>query len=531
MNKPFLQLACAISLTGTAFFSHADSSVSIPTTNQQYASYVILGQAPDGSNVALARTVIDTDLDCPTLLAEGSKTPISMITRDNPNHFSVMVCEALVNFDTSYQIQFSNKSIALPVVKSNPEHIQVFGDTGCKLSKPGKSGGCYFNSPAIPFKIMADKGARKNPDLVLHMGDFNYRGTSGKTHFTQKDTDGKLSQQVQWPYDAGDGLSQAEQCGQAPGTPFYSQSAQNSNRPDIWRNWHDDVFKPAGKLMLTAPWLVARGNHELCSRAGPGYFYFMDPHSNLIAGDQQMSCPTPDINKGAMANSLQIPSYKVSFNNLDVVVVDSANACDSYTNSPFEAVYKKVMQDVNTLAKNDAQPTWLITHRPIWGIDSYEANTSTGCTSKDQYACINQMMQTAIKSLPSQALPASIDLILTGHMHKFESVSFPGSSRPPSLIVGSSGVELSNSAPYGATQTTIDALPATVLSTSSSITYKGKTQPAFGYMSIKLDNKGGWKGELHGAEQDRVLVKCSSEQNLAQGVCELDKNVTVVTGI
>lgn len=509
------------------------AQASKPTTNQQYGSYVILGQAPNGENIALARTVIRPDLTCPVLIESGSKKPLSMITRDNPNHFSVIVCEALIDFDKEYQIQFHDKAVTLPVAKSNPTNIQVFGDTGCKLSKGDspktKKGGCYYSSPALPFKIMADKGAEKNPDLVLHMGDFNYRGTSGKTHFTQKDTNGKLTQEVQWPYDAGDGLSAPEHCGQKPSTPFYSQSASNSNRPDVWQNWHDDLFKPAGKLMLSAPWLVTRGNHELCSRAGPGYFYFLDPHSNLTPGDKQMSCPTPDVNKDAKENSLQIPSYKVSFNNLDVVVVDSANACDAFTNSPFEAVYKKVMKDVNKLAKDDTQPTWLVTHRPIWGIDSYESGTSTACTSKNQYACINQMMQAAIKSLPNSELPKPIDLILTGHMHKFESVSFPGSSRPPSLIVGSSGVALSNSAPYGAAQTTIDGQPAEVLSTSSKINYKGKTQPAYGYMTIKLNDKGGWKGKLHGVERNRALVKCSSKQNLAQGVCELDKNVSMVT--
>ena len=30
--------------------------------------------------------------------------------------------------------------------------------------------------------------------------------------------------------------------------------------------------QPAAELLATAPWVVARGNHELCSRAGLGWF-------------------------------------------------------------------------------------------------------------------------------------------------------------------------------------------------------------------------------------------------------------------
>lgn len=383
----------------------------------------------------------------------------------------------------------------------------------------------------MPFKSMADHGAKNNPDLVLHMGDFNYRGTSGKTYFTQKDASGMLSQNVQWPYDAGDGLSQADHCGQAPGTPFYSQSDINSNRPDVWKNWHDDLFKSSKKLMQAAPWIIARGNHELCSRAGPGYFYFMDTHSNLIPSDQQLSCPTPQINKSALENTVQIPSYQVNFDNMNVVVMDSANACDSYDNSPFKAVFNKIMSDVNSLAASAKTPSWLITHRPIWGVEGFDAGTSTGCTSKNQYGCINQMLQDAIAELPSKSLPEQIQLVLTGHMHKFESISFPDGSRPPALIVGSSGVELSNSVPYGAIQTPIAGSNAEVLSTSASVIFKGKAQPAFGYMSMQVNDKAEWKGQLISPTKNQVLVKCSSKQNLKQGVCELAPNVSMASAM
>lgn len=113
----------------------------LPSTNNEYASYIILGQSPNGNNVAIARTVIETNYSCPTVIpiaSANSEDAIAMVSRDNPNHFSVVVCEALVNFDTQYQIQYANKSIPLPIVKSKPENIQVFGDTGCKPKEKGK---------------------------------------------------------------------------------------------------------------------------------------------------------------------------------------------------------------------------------------------------------------------------------------------------------------------------------------------------------------------------------------------------------
>ena len=251
-------------ITGIAICSPTIlAATDIAKITDQYASYVVLGQAPNGDNVAIARTVINANLLCPKVKSKSKM--LNMITRDNPNHFEVIVCEALVEFDQKYQLVFANGHIELPSAKSSIKHIQVFGDTGCKTKD------CAVGKPAKPFKALADSGAAKKPDVVLHMGDYNYRGTGGQVVFSSKNSKGALVQQGQWPYDAGDDLTQSEHCGQNIGAPYYSQSAINTNKPDVWRNWHDDLFRSAGKLMKAAPWIVARGNHELCSRAGRGY--------------------------------------------------------------------------------------------------------------------------------------------------------------------------------------------------------------------------------------------------------------------
>ena len=481
-----------------------------------YGSYVILGEAPSGDNVAIARTVIDTNKTCPTVSEVGasSSTAITMISRDNPNHFSVLVCEALIEFDKSYQINFSSGVVPLPMAKSNPQNILVFGDTGCS--------DCASGTAAEPFKTMADMGASVNADLVLHMGDYNYRGTSGKTLFSEY-TSGKWQQNQQYTYDAGDGDSLGQHCGQVPGQPFYSQSASNANRPDIWENWQDDVFLAANKLMASAPWIVARGNHELCSRAGPGYFYFLDPNTRLT-GAKQLSCPVPDVAKDAEQNTVQIPNYVVSFQHLDIAVIDSANACDNSANSPFTKKYKNVFAELETQVGSNR--AWLVTHRPIWGVDAPWGD-SVPCTQDGKLSCVNQMMQKAISQQKTQALPEGVELVFTGHMHRFESVSFPQSKRPPNIVVGSSGVSLSTGAPFGTANTVVDGENALVLSTSGKFTLGDNSYQSFGYMSVNVAADGSWQSQLINPEMSQPLVTCNSEQNLASGVCQLAPGVSI----
>ncbi len=83
------------------------------------------------------------------------------------------------------------------------------------------------------------------------------------------------------------------------------------------------------------------------------------------------------------------------------VVIDSANACDSYADSPFTAVYENVFKEVGQLVTD--KPAWMMGHRPIWGITDYYSSGSTGCTVDNQYGCINQMMQAVIKAQAGKA--------------------------------------------------------------------------------------------------------------------------------
>ena len=79
--------------------------------------------------------------------------------------------------------------------------------------------------------------ATARPDLVIHVGDYHYR----------------------------EDACPAGHAGCA-GSPFgYGFDA-----------WNADFFGPAAPLLAAAPWVMVRGNHEDCSRAGEGWFRFLD---------------------------------------------------------------------------------------------------------------------------------------------------------------------------------------------------------------------------------------------------------------
>jgi hypothetical protein len=43
-----------------------------------------------------------------------------------------------------------------------------------------------------------------------------------------------------------------------------------------WEAWNADFFEPSEPQLAVAPWIMVRGNHETCDRAGDGWFRFLD---------------------------------------------------------------------------------------------------------------------------------------------------------------------------------------------------------------------------------------------------------------
>ncbi len=223
---------------------------------------------------------------------------------------------------------------------------------------------------------------------------------------------------------------------------------------DNWPAWKADFFDPATDLLPVAPWIVVRGNHENCGRGGNGWFRFLDPRA--LPG----ACP------------VYTDPYAVPVGSTNLVVLDSAAASDTTTSPDQVAEYRRQLGLVGQLAGSNG---WLLSHRPIWG----PIELNSGAT----LATGNATLQAA----SDNKLPVGIKLVLAGHVHLAEVLSFdPVSERPPVFIVGNSGVvldpDIRRSLPG------IDLAGATVVT--------GKVIHASGYLTLRSVDEG-WTATEH----------------------------------
>lgn len=471
-----------------------------PPANQPPMVYAFSMLAPgaDGKPVIFARMVYDAlNQPCPVLTGsdqstlkttERPKNPLSNGAQLSDTDFPVTVCEAVMSPNTAYSHQ--QDGISLAAVKPDPHNVQVYGDSGCKVSDCGVAG------VSSDFEALANLGATQPRDLILHMGDYNYRGTSG--HFAKSPSGSDI-----YAYDAGDIPHPVPSC--TYNDTYYSQNSSNSPKPDSWQYWKADFFAAAKTLLPTAPWVFARGNHELCSRAGTGWFYFLGPGSSLAnSGVSQMQCPDQGDFNNPPPNVAQqiemIPPYMLEMDNLQLWVMDSANACDTYHSNPLTAEYLQQYEQLAAQTVNN-KPTWLVSHRPIWG---YQDGGS-----------INNMLQTALADSAAAKLPAAVKLSLAGHMHIYESLTFfdhagETTARPPQIIIGNSGVALGG-APGPGTAPTIDGQ-----------TTKYSAAQDFGYLQMQLQSNGDWRGQVSD-QAGAAIVHCDSRNPVAgNAICGCD---------
>ena len=190
---------------------------------------------------------------------------------------------------------------------------------------------------------------------------------------------------------------------------------------------------------------------------------------------------------------------------LTLVVLDSANACDTadpvtHAHEIYTAQFAKVEELIHT------RYAWVVTHRPIWA--AFVDSASVDC-AKHPKDCDNATLQQAIKASPRGALPATVQLGLYGHMHYFEALAFDTPGRPPSLVIGDSGVELSGTPITSFTVEGVDGEPA-----------HGVQLNRAGFFDIELSPDGTWQGQLF--DRRSALAVCGSVQLTTTGrVCRL----------
>jgi hypothetical protein len=229
---------------------------------------------------------------------------------------------------------------------------------------------------------------------------------------------------------------------------------------DNWPTWKAELFDPAAPLLAAAPWVVARGNHELCRRGGIGWFRLLDPF------------PT---RTGCVDRT---EPHWLSAGGLELLLFDSADADDFLAPPDKVAAYAGQLGPPLAPAPPHA---WMVTHRPVWAMAQGDLSGLTA----------NQTEQAAIRG----HVPPGLDLVLSGHLHDFISYEF-GPGRPAQLIVGTGG---DNLLPLG-------SAPIVGAEIDGMTVRRGFAAERFGYFIMER-TAAGWDGTFY-APDDSVLAHC-----------------------
>jgi Calcineurin-like phosphoesterase len=260
--------------------------------------------------------------------------------------------------------------VPLPLPVADPQRILVLGDTGCRI-KGTELQDCS-NPDLWPFARIAAEAARLKPDLVIDVGDYLYRENACPADFK--------------------GCS---------GTPH----------GDNWPTWDADFFTPARPLLAVAPWVIVRGNHEDCQRAGLGFLRLLGPQGF----DPAAACID------------HLPQYFISLARMTLAVEDDADAPDTSVVDKVVPTYK---EEIAALAAAKP-PVWWLQHRPIWGVISGPLGLPVGGNL------------TMVAAAGSSGIPSPVELMLAGHIHSFEAINYePDDHVPPQIVAGFGGDEL-----------------------------------------------------------------------------------------
>ena len=475
-------LACAV-VTTPLIAARADDSHDEHFNRSQVSAWVELG--PDGQ--AIAR-VITPELECPFIrlnnarhrmsLRAGPETvPLRPTTsppeESKPSEFPVTTCEYSIPRGTRFAAVIvghekdrdggderhgsargedrEDQSIVLPLPKRNPRRIVILGDTGCRL-KIGDPWQACSDPEEWPLRTIANTAARFQPDLVLHVGDYHYR-------------------ENRCPPDIG--------------------GCQGSPWGYGWDAWEADLFKPAAKLLAAAPWIMVRGNHEECARAGQGWFRFLDqrPYESTRTCNEAIN---DDIANYSDPYSVPIGGHT------QIIVFDSAKVAKTKI-TPADAAFAKYQDELYQVAalaasNPDGLNIWT-NHHPLLAFSPLPGDAATGGNP----ALLSVMYAT----YGTAYYPPGISLVFNGHTHILEALSF-STDHPATVMAGNGGDNLDLNLP--------DPLPPNSHPDADFASAVDVDQIAststFGFVVADRLSGGAWK--LRAFTRDgRLLTKCA----------------------
>jgi hypothetical protein len=387
---------------------------------------------------------VTREKSCPEATADGA--PLAMEVREAANAaFPVITCQGTPP-SGAHTIQIGGATLS--ATPTRLQRIIVIGDTGCRLK--GELTQDCNDVRRWPFPLVAEHAAAKHPDLVIHVGDYYYR--------------------------------------ESP-CPADNAGCAGSPHGDKWAAWDADFFAPVGPLLTAAPWIFVRGNHEQCGRGADGWFRFLD------AASVPQRCE----------DSITAAPFTVRIDGLTLNVMDSADTDDTTAPANLVEIFNRQFQQLG--AATETGHGWILTHRPIWGVDpkivgkprpGQEAASEADAMAPllPGFNAVDYPVNRSEQAAADNRKLGGTDMILAGHVHLFTALSF-GPQRPSQLIVGNGG-DNPNVAVAGppTRNETIDGMAAHIFQLQR-----------YGYFMLDR-TRDGWSGTAFSID-DQILGMCS----------------------
>ena len=451
-------------MRGLILFAALSLAAPAAASNLQ-AAYVIMA---DGGPVA---RVITSAAECPAIRIDGRLRPMTMrapaatvIQRptaskpelSKPSAYPVTVCESALPRTARHA---SIEGRVLPIPRRAIRRIVVIGDTGCRLKAADNAYQPCNDPAATPFATIAASAVRWKPDLVVHVGDYQYRENPCP--------EGNVG---------------------CAGSPWgYG-----------WDAWNADFFAPAAPLFAAAPLALARGNHESCNRAGQGWQRFLDGHA--ATADRNCDDPAND-----HAGDVGTP-YAVDLGQgARLIMMDfsgaggKALAEDDWRRPVYTADFAAVAR----LAKG-ARFAFAVDHYPLLGFAAEKD------ADKPALKQVNLALQSAFGPLSPRYAPPGVDVLLAGHVHVWQQISFKG-NHPSQFVTGFSG-------------TLEDVVPIPVPlpekaepAPGAKVAHFSSWVDGFGYMTLERTGRRTWQAVVRD-RNGKPLNRCRIEGR--RSVCE-----------
>jgi calcineurin-like phosphoesterase family protein len=433
----------------------------------------------------IVRAIVARDAPCPALTVKDAAWPMETRTDGSDPDFPIKMCEAALPGNAAAQIG----DVALKPRPDAPRRIVVIGDTGCRITDYAAQA---CDRPVDwPFFRVAEAASAQKPDLVIHVGDYHYR---------EKPCAGRTG---------------------CAGSPY----------GDTWAAWQADFFAPATPLLNAAPWVMVRGNHEDCTRAGAGWNLLIRPTLGLKAGER---CP-PDTDPDLFA-----------FAHLLFAVPDTASAGLDYRPEDRAVTYRNQIRALSRNLAAASSEIWLLTHQALWVSygqdrktkrydaeellgripDTFDADLRADVCGKiiDPVDTYRQWLDGVVpkenpnrpsnetpcreaKLPPGDALaPPGISLIVSGHTHNFQMFAPAEGGKPLQLIVGNGGDALESVQSFPEASKALDFTDATLFGVAGKLWMRN----TFGFAVLEKSGSA-WTATLHDVD-GKPIARCGLER-------------------